>query len=350
MFGGDSGAQVSAVGAILIWRRDDGAFGTIVSPELAEAQRSYVEDGWSRKDLAASRAMERGFFFSGEPFADRHVCSEKEIEESEFYKVFRVRHGLGAFAGIAVSPDPRVGVVLSLHCPLGSSQFSDSQLGVLRHLARYVEQSLRLSTRLLDTELTNVGLSEALARLGIGVYALDSLARVIFANPAGRRLLGKEISIVGDRLRVHHAGVRAEVERAIGDALRHPSDALAEPRPIMLEHALSDRPMVFYVLPIRASAEFAQQFLTSTRALVLLIEAKLGEPADPAVVRDILGLTLGEARIAALVGAGLRPRQAAERLGIAEETARNVLKRVFVKTGISRQSELSALLSRLVLR
>ena len=37
--------------------------------------------------------------------------------------------------------------------------------------------------------------------------------------------------------------------------------------------------------------------------------------ADPALVRDILGLTLGEARVAALVGSGMAPRAAAEKLG-----------------------------------
>jgi DNA-binding CsgD family transcriptional regulator len=62
-------------------------------------------------------------------------------------------------------------------------------------------------------------------------------------------------------------------------------------------------------------------------------------------VRDLLGLTLGEARVASLVGHGLPPRDAAERLGIGEETARTTLKRVFAKTGVSRQSELAALMS-----
>jgi len=50
------------------------------------------------------------------------------------------------------------------------------------------------------------------------------------------------------------------------------------------------------------------------------------------------------------VGAGLPPKEAAERLGIAEETARTVLKRVFSKVGVSRQSELVAVLAKLVLR
>lgn len=61
-------------------------------------------------------------------------------------------------------------------------------------------------------------------------------------------------------------------------------------------------------------------------------------------------LPLGEARVAALVGAGLSLAEAAQRLGIAEGTARVVLKRVFSKVGVSRQNELTALLSRMVLR
>ena len=39
-----------------------------------------------------------------------------------------------------------------------------------------------------------------------------------------------------------------------------------------------------------------------------------------------------------------------ERLGIAEETARSVVKRVFSKVGVSRESELAAMMARLVIR
>jgi DNA-binding CsgD family transcriptional regulator len=107
---------------------------------------------------------------------------------------------------------------------------------------------------------------------------------------------------------------------------------------------------VVYLLPIRLTAHAADQFLTHTRAIVLVIDPRTDEPADPGVVRDVLGLTLGEARVAALVSTGLKLREAADKLGIAEETARSVLKRVFSKAGVSRQSELSALLTKLVLR
>jgi DNA-binding CsgD family transcriptional regulator len=107
---------------------------------------------------------------------------------------------------------------------------------------------------------------------------------------------------------------------------------------------------VLYVLPIAIASHPAFQLLTHARVIVLLIDPETGTPPDPALVRDVLGLTLGEARVAALVGSGIPPRDAAEQLHISEETARTVLKRVFHKTGLERQSELAALLSRLMLR
>jgi DNA-binding CsgD family transcriptional regulator len=67
-------------------------------------------------------------------------------------------------------------------------------------------------------------------------------------------------------------------------------------------------------------------------------------------MRELFGLTAAEARLAALVGGGASPREAAKQLQISEETARSVLKRVFSKTGTNRQSQVAALLSSVGLR
>jgi DNA-binding CsgD family transcriptional regulator len=106
--------------------------------------------------------------------------------------------------------------------------------------------------------------------------------------------------------------------------------------------------LVVYVLP-SSPRGVPEHFLTNTRNLVLVIEPKPNDPADPTIVRDLLGLTLGEARISALIAAGIAPRKVSEQLGITEETVRTVLKRVYAKVGVSRQNELTALLSRLVM-
>lgn len=337
-------------GALLLWQRDDGSYGSMVSETLVEAQRDY-ERNWSSRDLAAIRAVERGYFFNGEPFTTRHLLSKDEVESDPFFVQFRAKHGLQSFGCIAVSPDPHVGVILSVQRRLGLPDFSDTELGILSRIGRHIEKSLRLSIRLLDTELAKLGLSEALARIGIGIFALDSLGRVVFSNPAGQQLLGDQLQLINEQLRIGFGTAREAIEEAIARTLRgDPRELIDNQKPILVHSTRADRRLVVYLLPVALRTSLAEQFLTHTRAIVLVIEQKLDEPADPAVVRDVLGLTLGEARIAALVGSGVPPREAAERLGIAEETARTVLKRVFSKVGVSRQSELVALLAKLVLR
>jgi DNA-binding CsgD family transcriptional regulator len=53
-----------------------------------------------------------------------------------------------------------------------------------------------------------------------------------------------------------------------------------------------------------------------------------------------------EAKLAALIASGISLEAAAERLGVARDTARNQLKAVFTKTDTHRQAELVALLAR----
>jgi DNA-binding CsgD family transcriptional regulator len=337
------------VGAILIWHRTDGSFGTIVSERLAEAQRDYEQNGWAVRDIKAMRAREYGYFFNGEPFADRHIGFDEEMANHPCSVQFFDKHGLGFIGGVAVSPDPHVGVALSVQRNARAKpQFSDAELEDLRKISRHIEKSLRLSVRLLNAEVTNLGLGEALSRVGIGVFVLDSLGSVIFSNPAAQRLLGDALDLSQGRLRIRGVARNADLDQAVAHAIRAtPSDVLADPKPILVQSG--DRRLAIYLLPVFQPA-IAEQFLTHTSAFVLVIEQKLEEPADPAIVRDLFGLTLGEARIAAIIGAGLTPKDAAERLGIAEDTARTVLKRVFSKVGVSRQSELTAMLAKMVLR
>jgi DNA-binding CsgD family transcriptional regulator/PAS domain-containing protein len=338
------------VGAILLWRRDDGAFGSIASPSVVEAQKEFEQDGWMIHDLRALRAAERGYFFSGEPFTDRHVCTDEEIRTNPSYTQFQARYGLGWFGAVAVSPNPHVGVVLSVHRAKSRPPISDAELGIVAELGRHVEKSLRLSIRLFDADLLNLGLGEALTRLGIGVFALDSSRRVIFVNPAGARLLGDDLMVVKDRLLASAMPGRALLENAIQQTCRFtPAAIVADQKPILIEREEEERPLVVYVLPTGPSSQPAAEFLAHARAIVLAIDPDANDPADPALVRDVLGLTLGEARMAALVGSGLGVREASQRLRITEETARSVLKHVFCKTGVSRQSELVVLLSKMVL-
>ena len=202
----------------------------------------------------------------------------------------------------------------------------------------------------MDAKAMNSGMGTAMARIGIGVFALDSMGRVVASNAASQALLGDGLNVVNDRLVLTNPAASEEAVNAIRNALDGTRILVAqETKPILVHRQNANRPLALYVLPIPAQNS-GNGFLTRARAIVLLMNPTADGIPDPSLIRDVLGVTLGEARIAALVGSGLSPKDAAERLGIAEETARSVLKRVFSKVGVSRQSELAAMMARLVIR
>jgi DNA-binding CsgD family transcriptional regulator len=82
-------------------------------------------------------------------------------------------------------------------------------------------------------------------------------------------------------------------------------------------------------------------------ALLLFTDLDKRPPPVCETLRSTFGLTPAEARLAAELASGDAVEDAASRLGITKETARNHLKAIFQKTEVHRQSELVALLARL---
>jgi DNA-binding CsgD family transcriptional regulator/PAS domain-containing protein len=341
-------ADVTAdVGTVLMWRRGDGGFGTIVSPALEKAQADYAALWW-RRDIRAFRGAELAYAFPEDGVTDRDIVTEDEIRDHPIYTDFLVPHGLGWFAAANVAPDPKVYVVISVQRRHDRPWFTGDEVHLVSKLGRHVEQSLRLSMRLIDAEVSRDGLAAALAAMKIGLFGLDSLGRITHLNAAGRALLGNGLSVENDRLaprdRAAHTEFEEKFEAARGDL------ATTGPKTMILKTGDGADPLLLHFLPVSGRDAIDDAFLAATRVLVLVSRIGRNEPVDPTILRDLMGLTLAEARVATLVGSGLAPKTAAGRLGITEETTRTVLKRVFSKTGVSRQSELVALLAGLVIR
>jgi len=335
------------VGASLVYQKESGAVGLLSSPGLAAADREY-EAGWWRQDIRIVRAIERGYLSRNDAWTDPELVTDAEIQTHPYYARFLASHGLRWSISTSISPDPQATTGFALQRAATKPPFVASEVALFVRLARHVEHALRLGIRLMRAEVAQIALGEALARLDAGVFLVDSLGRATAANPTAERLLGAELALVDGRLT---ASVGCEaLERAIAEtAAWERGRGLPDPQPIVLRKGRGETGHVAYVLPVPSGEQdpFAR-LLSDVRALVLVLRACPGEPPEPTLVRDLLELTLAEARVASLVGAGLRPREAARRLGVTEETARTALKRVFWKTGLSRQSELVALLARLV--
>lgn len=335
------------VGASLTYRRDDGRFVAIVSPSLAAAADDYGGQ-WHRLDIRTTRADECGFFAFRDVITDEHLVSADEMASHPFYTKFLAKFGLRWSASVNISPDPHTVCIVSVQRSSEKRAFSRAEQLLLLRLGRHVENALRLGGQLIGREMADGGLRGALAGLAGGIFLLDRRGVVIFSNSAGNRLLGDGLALTNARITASSLRKRPEFDSAIEAALRAgPGGAIADPRPILLPRPSSERPIVGFVLPMRAGASAgSDELLARAQAIVIVIESGGQGLTDPALLRDLLGLTLGEARVAALAASGLPPGEASRRLRIPEKTTRRVLERVLTKTGVGCQTKLMAVLER----
>lgn len=335
-------------GALLLSRRDDGALTTLVSPNLLDAQADY-EAGWWRHDFLAHRAISQGFYDRGDIVTEQDVSSEEERQTHPFYTEFRKPHGLGGLIAGSISPVPSTLVVLVAHQAYGQPSYTRDHAHLIERLIKHCERSLVLSCRLEELRRVNDTLIDALNKLNCGVFVLDHAGRCTHANPAGENLIQGGIQLVNRKLWLRDEAARKALDLAVASALSSEvEDRLGCSRPVVARQGEGLRPVVFYVLPLRTEqAAMAWSPLPTAAALVIAVDIAVSGDLNPSLVRDYLGLTLGEARIASHIGLGLSPRDAADKLAISEQTVRTTLKKIFAKTGVSRQSELTLLLSRL---
>lgn len=340
----------NAIGTVMILQQTDGTVATMESPALSLAARDYEQGGW-KLDFMVPRVIEISATSRFGCYTDRHLATPDEIASHPFYTQFRARHGLGPFlGGVFFVRDGRP-VILTMQGRKGRRPFTDEEIKDYALLVRHVERSLQLSLRILEAEHREEILADALSRLDCGVILLDGTGHIEYMNPAADPMVGGEIAIVDRQLRLI-GNVHTGFQRALSHVLSGEFHT-GQPQPtgFLVRGPRIAQQLALYILPAIASEVGRKhQWLSNARVVVLIIDQPGGQPIDPAVVRSLFNLTPGEARLASLIGAGRTPREAAAALNITEGSARTILKRVFSKAGVSRQAELSAMLSRIPLK
>jgi DNA-binding CsgD family transcriptional regulator len=160
---------------------------------------------------------------------------------------------------------------------------------------------------------------------------------LIATNGSARRLLGPHGGQRGDVLLKGTAAERLALQRALSMSFARKGPRVTDPV------ALSGPEggvLLAHVLPLDHGA-------VPDRALVLLTDPHGPERHDATRILQLFGLTLAEARLAALIGSGQDTRAAATQLSITPHTARSTMKAVYDKLGIRKQSELGHFVARL---
>ncbi len=182
-----------------------------------------------------------------------------------------------------------------------------------------------------------------LAQLGRGAVVLGPDCRVLFENEVARSLHeGGAFSTESGHF--HTTSDAEERIRSVVSSLlsgRHVS-----PDPITLPRE-GKYPLFVHIVLLDNGAQGGGRRPGDGAVLVLISDPGKGREHDAAQALRLLGLSPAEARLAALVGGGSAPKEAARHLGNTENTVRFSLNQIYRKLGIGRQSELAGIVTRI---
>jgi DNA-binding CsgD family transcriptional regulator len=183
-----------------------------------------------------------------------------------------------------------------------------------------------------------VTLLDIFSRLRQPAMVLARDGTVVFMNPPAEGLARAVGMVERGSLRLPRRDDRAAVLRLVEQAIRRDTGAF-DLVPIAIERP-GGRALIAQLMPIDPA-------VAGEAALMLLSDPGSEAGGNPTRALQLLGLTPAEARIAALVGSGLSPRETAERVGNSEGTVRSALTQIYQKLDIGRQSELARIVARL---
>ncbi|MCA8967022.1 MAG: helix-turn-helix transcriptional regulator, partial [Planctomycetes bacterium] len=270
------------------------------------------------------------------------LIADAHLAASEFYNDYLRRFDCFYVAGgILFEQGPSMtgmGVMRSRR----QGPADDRSMRLLAALMPHQRKAVLMERRL--GELRAAGrLADTLADgLPYGVVTLDRRARVLSVNRAAADILADRAGLYRDARGLH--GLRpsddGRLQKALADAVATAGSACT----LQLARPTDLRPLSVFVVPM--PHEQPQPVLRefAPAAMVFLHDPARRGVTATGVLQRTFGLSRQQCRLALLLAEGASLAQAAERMGIARETAHSHLKVLFRKTGVRRQAELMRLL------
>ena len=251
----------------------------------------------------------------------------------------RIEHQLGMYFAEPSGWECNIGLMNGAKKPNFGKAEKDFFMGFRPHLEKALEIYARLKRNQLEKEI----LEDSLDRLAIGTVILDGRGRVIDTNRAARETIKvtRAMALVDDRLVLKKPDDNIRLARAVKQAI------VARKTPNTFVEALRitsqtepDLGLLVKSMPLtdRYQAD------VSPSVIIYVGDSAQRNLAQEGFIAQLFGLTPTEAFLATLLANGFTLAEAAAKLGVTENTIRGYAKKIFAKTGVSRQADLVRLI------
>ena len=330
---------LGGVGGVLIPRDPQKtALGFPTARSVEDAMAAFIKEGWYLHDIRGQRAWPR--FATGTPVVvEQELTTPEERRSLAYYQDFFGAFDLPWCCGIGFGVDGQQWcLTLFRSSRLGEfdAALRDEYAALAPSLGRVVSLAAKFRSALDARTLADATTrSEAL-------ILIDQSGQVLDASPAVNGHLGAGLVLTGRRLRATNHQADQRLQSAIAKAIVPATGVLDCERLAVAIPRVKGHPLLLEAIPLPG---IARDSFTGAVAILTIKDPNATAPVSLSYLQEGFGLTLGEAKLARLLGTGRSLEEACVALDISQSTARSVLKRVFSKMQVTRQAELTALVS-----
>jgi DNA-binding CsgD family transcriptional regulator len=227
----------------------------------------------------------------------------------------------------------------------GQGPFEADALQLFSQLYPHLKRALLLGFRLESYKALQRAEFHVLDRLSVAVILLDRTARVVFANTAARAMTESDgpLRLRNSILAAASAGHSRQLGKLVDAVVCR--DGLV--RTMGLPHPHDGRLFTVVASSLRSHDfdRFGGLGIRNVAAMLVIHDPARPMQLPAEWIMDAYGLTLAEARVALCSASGLTIPETAHRLNVSPNTVKTHLRKVFAKTGTSRQSELARMVA-----
>jgi DNA-binding CsgD family transcriptional regulator len=253
------------------------------------------------------------------------------------------RYDITHVASLLIGTDSEVDYILSANRAGCMKSYDADDLAFLCMVGGHFSRALKLRQELVRSRAVNEFQSDALDRLGVASLLVRPSGQVTVLNESAHRMVinSEWVRISGGKLRA----VDERDDRLFQSFLREgfaPNGGRPS-RAMRIRHG-GKGPQLNVVVTRRRSASLISG-RDETCILVFIGRANAADDSDLEVLQELFAFTPAEARVALRLARGMALEEVESELNIKHNTARAHLRSMYMKTDLSRQSELISLLA-----
>jgi DNA-binding CsgD family transcriptional regulator len=277
---------------------------------------------------------------------DEEWIAKDDLVRTEFYAGFLKPQDIYSIMWIRIAKTGTQTATLNVTRPERRGRFETENLEMAREYQPHLIRAFNLSKKIGASRRQTREAEELLDFSSHGLFLLDGNGTLRHANRAAEKILGEGGAFAlraGKLCTVQPAASRVLEKLIAAAASIDPALRTGGSMALLAEGRM--KPFSVIVAPVGRDRFISLREGLSVCVCVTDLEAEARLPED--ALRDVLGLTPAETRLARALFAGANLQEAANRFDVSLNTVRVQLASVFDKTQTNRQSDLIALLSRL---